>query len=187
MNPVIRHIIPLLIYILFAIAAGLIVAYGVPAKAQPSLKDAPIQRLALAPEAQVPLPLPKPEGDRNAAFGYNSTDEELPDAPLPNDKRRIMLLTCASYYSITTTILAPIAQDEAKAYRERGIAALRRADKLRSRGSASADWVKEQDDVFLSVFEQYMSGGDQDALGLYDRYNEVCNNAVRPLLLRQEE
>lgn len=194
-----KHLIPLLIYILFGLAAGLIVFYGMPVKAQGaaplgdgSLKDAvilrtEIQRTAVRPERPVPpmpLPAPKPEGARNL---YSSTDAEWPVGPLPSDRSRRMLLTCSSYYSITTSILAPVAREEAAEFRRKGIAALRQADRLRlATKTAMGDWIKEQDDIFLMVFEQYVNSPAGDAVGLYDRYNEVCDVVVRPLLQKEE-
>lgn len=175
-----RYGIELGIYTLLTFAAAIIGVAG-----QPSLKDPPENhkagyRIGYSPREARPLPLlmaapplprEKPEGSRNV--------EAVVAAPggLGAEQTRIMLLKCASYY----TIAAKVFPEEEATYRPMALAALKRAQ---SYPKGTQDWIDQENSVFVEVFEEYIAG-PTSGLGLYDRYDEVCGKVVRPLLKPQ--
>lgn len=178
---ILRHFVTAGVYSLLALAALIIYLAGLPpaGHAQGSLKDAPSFRttgLRTGEPAGVPRPTPKPSGARQL---WEAEDLAPASAgPLKPTERQLLLLRCYAYFLIATDIQEPLFADdrEVAQYKLKARTLLREADKPETPLTA-----RQQDLVFLEVFEEYVQGPKRE-VGLYDRYNEMCNIVVRPLL-----
>jgi hypothetical protein len=146
----------------------------------PSVKDVPAY---LPPRARavryyyagVPLP------DRRPDF----SEEFSPAAPESGGtERRFALLRCAAFYALAATVMKNVRdlgyEDHAK-LRRQAIAAMRESQ---SPGIKGPRWVDDSNDVFLQVYEEYVTSPLRNE-NLFDRYHETCERLVRPLLKRE--
>lgn len=176
------HLATAISYASLAFAAGL-VALGNSWALPSSLKDAP--RYARPArglgELRPELPMRKPEGSRLVAPDEDAAALDG-ERPAMGRARRVLLLKCASYYVIAASTFAKTDAALAQDYSRLGRAALEEIESHRPPTPGSVD----EESVFMTVYQQYAESSESGR-DLYDRYEQTCSAAVRPLLRAQQE
>jgi hypothetical protein len=175
------------IYSLLALAALFMFLGASELAAQGSLKDPPLRRAATGYGVDdlprynslswlPPVPAKKPEGSRNVYEEEPVTDDELVPEHRP-DARRALLIKCASYYVLAGQADPTLYQD----YRARGAAALREAQVPQGLTREQIKQLRTEENLFMTVFQEFVESPNS-GVDLYDRYHEICERLVRPLL-----